>query len=146
MIRSAEAIWSGNLKQGMGAINTESGAIKDLDYSFTKRFENEKGTNPEELIAAAHAACYSMDLAHNLSVAGFVVKGVKTTDKVHLNKTDDGFEIGKIVMHCEAEVIGIDNETFLGFAESSKKNCIVAKALGKVNFELHISLNHKVEA
>lgn len=139
-IRSANAIWKGNLKEGKGSVNTESGLISDADYSFAKRFENEKGTNPEELLGAAHAACYSMALSNALSSDGFTVKSVKTSDKVHLDKVANGFAITKIEINCEAEVSGIDDKTFLKFAEDTKKGCPVAKALTGVEFVLNAKL------
>jgi len=137
LVRSANAEWKGNLKEGKGSVNTESGLINGADYSFAKRFENEKGTNPEELLGAAHAACFSMALSHALSSDGYTVKSVKTTDKVHLEQVANGFAITKIEVNCEAEVSGIDEKTFLKFAEDTKKGCPVSKALTGVEFILH---------
>lgn len=139
-IRSANATWKGNLKEGKGSVSTESGLVSDADYSFAKRFENEKGTNPEELLGAAHAACYSMALSNALSSDGFTVKSVKTADKVHLDKVANGFAITKIEINCEAEVSGIDEKTFLKFAEDTKKGCPVSKALTGVEFVLNAKL------
>jgi osmotically inducible protein OsmC len=137
IVRSANAEWKGNLKEGKGSVSTESGLIKEADYSFAKRFENEKGTNPEELLGAAHAACYSMALSAALSGDGYTVKSIKTYDKVHLEKVTNGFAITKIEVNCEAEVPGIDEKTFLKFAEDTKKGCPVSKALTGVEFILN---------
>jgi osmotically inducible protein OsmC len=140
MVRTANAVWNGNLKEGKGIVNVESGLFKDASYNFSKRFENEKGTNPEELIAAAHAACFSMALSAALSGAGHSVKSIKTTDKAHLEKSGDGFAITKIEVNCEAEVEGIDNKKFQEFAENTKKGCPVSKALTGVEFVLKATL------
>jgi lipoyl-dependent peroxiredoxin len=139
-IRTASAVWNGNLKDGKGIINVESGLFNDASYNFSKRFENEKGTNPEELLAAAHAACFSMALSAALSGAGHNVKSVKTIDKAHLEKSGDGFAITKIEIDCEAEVQGIDEKVFQQLAESTKKGCPVSKALTGVEFVLKASL------
>jgi lipoyl-dependent peroxiredoxin len=139
-IRTANAIWNGNLKEGKGLISVESGLFKDVSYNFSKRFENEKGTNPEELLAAAHAACFSMALSAALSGAGHTVKSVKTIDKAHLEKSGDGFAITKIEINCEAEVEGIDNKKFQEFAENTKKGCPVSKALTGIQFILNANL------
>jgi osmotically inducible protein OsmC len=139
-IRTANAIWNGNLKEGKGLISVESGLFKDVPYNFSKRFENEKGTNPEELLAAAHAACFSMALSAALAGAGHTVKSVKTIDKAHLEKSGDGFAITKIEINCEAEVEGIDNKKFQEFAENTKKGCPVSKALTGVQFVLNATL------
>lgn len=139
-IRTANATWNGNLKEGKGLVSVESGLFKEVSYTFSKRFENEKGTNPEELLAAAHAACFSMALSAALSGAGHTVKSVKTVDKAHLEKSGDGFAITKIEINCEAEVEGIDNKKFQEFAENTKKGCPVSKALTGVQFILNASL------
>jgi len=143
LIRSANATWKGNLKEGKGAVSTESGLIKEADYSFSKRFENEKGTNPEELLGAAHAACYSMALSASLEKAGHRPKSVTTSDKVFLEKSDAGFSITKIEMTCEAEVEGVDEKEFLKIAEETKKGCPVARALTGVEFVLNAKLKSK---
>jgi osmotically inducible protein OsmC len=140
VIRTANATWKGNLKEGKGIVSTESGLIKDADYSFSKRFENEKGTNPEELLGAAHAACFSMALSANLEKAGHNPKSVSTLDKVFLEKGDAGFSITKIEINCEAEVPGIDEKTFLKIAEETKKGCPVARAITGVEYVLKAKL------
>jgi osmotically inducible protein OsmC len=138
--RSANATWKGNLKEGKGSVSTESGVLNNIDYSFSKRFENEKGTNPEELIGAAHAACFSMALSNALASAGHKVNSVKTTEKVILDKVADGFSITRIEMLCEADVEGIDEKEFLKFAEDTKKGCPISKALASVEMKLDAKL------
>ncbi|MGH9765936.1 MAG: OsmC family protein, partial [Blastocatellia bacterium] len=110
--RTGNAVWEGTLKEGKGSVKLGSGAYEG-PYSFTSRFENGKGTNPEELIGAAHAGCFSMALANELAQAGHPAKRVSTTAKVHLEKTGDGFRITSIDLNTEAEVPGIDEQTFL---------------------------------
>ncbi|HEY9792229.1 MAG TPA: OsmC family protein [Candidatus Obscuribacterales bacterium] len=124
--RTADAQWNGGLKDGQGQIKLGSGAFQG-EYSFPSRFESGKGTNPEELIAAAHAGCFSMALAAGLGKAGFSPKQVRTTAKVHLNKVGEGFEINQIDLHCEAEVPSIDEPTFKREADNAKANCPVSK-------------------
>ena len=143
LVRSANATWNGNLKEGKGAVSTESGLIKEADYSFSKRFENEKGTNPEELLGAAHAACYSMALSGSLEKAGLKPIRVQTTDKVFLEKQEIGFTIVKIEMNCEVEVEGVDEKTFQKIADDTKKGCPVARALTGVEFVLNAKLKSK---
>jgi osmotically inducible protein OsmC len=139
-IRTANATWNGDLKTGKGIVSAESGLFKDAAYNFGQRFENAKGTNPEELLGAAHAACYSMALSAGLSGAGFKVKSVKTTDKVHIDKVGDGFTITKIEVNCDAEVEGIDDKKFQEIAEGTKKGCPVSRALTGVEFILKANL------
>jgi lipoyl-dependent peroxiredoxin len=139
-IRTANATWNGDLKTGKGIVSSESGLFKDAAYNFAQRFENAKGTNPEELLGAAHAACFSMALSAGLSGAGFKVKSVKTTDKVHIDKVGDGFSITKIEVTCDAEVEGVDEKKFQEIAEGTKKGCPVSKALTGVEFVLKATL------
>src|SRR5438093_4323680 len=112
MNRKASAVWRGGLKDGKGTISTDSGVLKDTQYSFSSRFEDGAGTNPEELIAAAHAGCFSMAFAGALGRAEFPPTRVHTTANVHLEKTDAGFRIPRIDLVCEAEVPGIDEAKF----------------------------------
>jgi osmotically inducible protein OsmC len=128
-VRTANAEWKGDLVKGTGTISTESGVLKNVTYNFVSRFEQGSETNPEELIGAAHAACFSMALAHGLSSAGFKVNSVQSEDKVHVIKADGGFVISKIELSTVADVEGIDDETFQKHAEASKKGCPVSKAL-----------------
>src|SRR3989440_10135772 len=109
--RNADATWEGNLKEGKGTMRLAGGAYNGA-YSFSSRFESGTGTNPEELIAAAHAGCFSMAFAHGLSQAGFPPRRVATTAKVHLEKSDAGFSIPRIDLETEAEVPRIDERAF----------------------------------
>src|SRR5947209_20346704 len=129
MVRKASAAWNGSLKEGKGTISSDSGVLSNTPYSFTTRFENAKGTNPEELIAAAHAGCFSMALAAGLTRAGFPPTRVHTTASVRLDKVGEGFEITKIELDCEAEVPKIDEAAFHAQATAAKEGCPVSKAL-----------------
>lgn len=137
--RTASAIWEGSLREGKGKMKLGSGAFEGA-YSFASRFEEGSGTNPEELIGAAHAGCFSMALSAGLGRSGFTPKRIQTTAKVHLIKADDGFKIGKIELETAAEVPQIDQKTFLEQAESAKKNCPVSKALAGVEIQLNARL------
>lgn len=139
MIRKADAEWNGGLKDGSGTLKTGSGAVDQL-YSFKSRFEDGTGTNPEELIAAAHAGCYSMALSFMLETAGHKADSVQTTAKVHLTPGDGGFSITKIELTTVGKVPGIDASQFAGFAEDAKKNCPVSKALAAVEITLDATL------
>lgn len=144
-IRQAEAEWQGNLKDGKGSMKLGSGAHQGA-YSFSSRFEDGKGTNPEELIGAAHAGCFSMALSHGLAQAGFTPTRVHTVAKVHLNKTDSGFAITAIDLETDAEIPGIDEKTFLSEAEKAKKGCPISKALAAVPIQLNARLVQKARA
>ncbi len=139
-VRKASAQWRGDLKSGNGDISTETGVLKNIPYNFTSRFESGSQTNPEEILGAAHAACYSMALANGIASAGFKVNSVVTEDKVHIEKLESGFTITKIEIHTEASVDGIDNEAFQKFAEDTKKACPVSKALAAVEMALTAKL------
>jgi lipoyl-dependent peroxiredoxin len=138
-IRNASAVWEGNLKAGKGSMKFGSGAFEG-QYSFASRFENGKGTNPEELIGAAHAGCFSMAFSHGLSEAGFTPTRVSTTAKVHLDPAPGGFKITLIELECEAVVPGIDNVTFQKQAEASKQGCPVSQALAATPIKLNAKL------
>ena len=125
-IRNAEAVWDGSLQEGSGTIRF--GSFEGA-YSFASRFEEGEGTNPEELIGAAHAGCYSMALGAGLGGAGFAPKRIQTAAKVHLLKVDDAFTITKIELETEADIPGIDDATFQEHVEDAKKNCPVSRAL-----------------
>jgi osmotically inducible protein OsmC len=129
--RQSEAQWSGDLKQGKGTMKLGSGAYEGA-YSFQSRMESGKGTNPEELIAAAHAGCFSMALSAMLSGAGHVPKKVHTTAKVSFDPVPGGFAITKIALETEAEIPGLDDPTFQKIAQDAKKGCPVSKALAAV--------------
>ena len=137
--RKSEAKWFGNLKDGGGTVSLGSGAY-DGRYSFASRFEDGDGTNPEELIAGAHAGCFSMALSHILAEAGYEPKHVKTTATVHLKPEGDGFAIPVIELDTEGDVPGIDSETFQKHAEDAKENCPVSKALAGVEIRLAAKL------
>ena len=139
-IRKASAEWRGDLRSGKGTISTETGVIKNTPYNFTSRFESGSQTNPEEILGASHAACYSMALANGLATAGFKVNSVVTEDKVHIEKLESGFTITKIEVHTEASVDGIDDTAFQKFAEDTKKGCPVSKALASVDMILSAKL------
>jgi lipoyl-dependent peroxiredoxin len=138
-VRKAEAEWTGNLREGKGRVKLGSGAYEG-EYSFVSRFEEGKGTNPEELIGAAHAGCFSMALSAGLTRAGLSPKRIHTTAQVHLEKVGDGFEITRIELDTEAEVPGLDEKAFLEHAESAKKGCPVSKALAGPKIELKARL------
>ncbi len=139
-VRKASAEWRGDLRSGKGSISTETGVIKNTPYNFTSRFESGSQTNPEEILGAAHAACYSMALANGLASAGFKVNSVVTEDMVHIEKLESGFTITKIEIHTEASVDGIDDTAFQKFAEDTKKGCPVSKALASVDMTLSAKL------
>src|SRR5260370_21698663 len=137
--RTATARWEGGLKQGKGTMRLGSGAFEG-QYSFSSRFEEGAGTNPEELIAAAHAGCFSMALSNGLAKAGHAPTRVETTASVHLDKVEGGFGITKIDLRTEAEVPGIDESAFKEQAETAKANCPQSKALAAVQLTLAASL------
>jgi lipoyl-dependent peroxiredoxin len=136
-VRKAEAAWNGNLKEGKG--NVKFGSFSG-PYSFASRFEDGQGTNPEELIAAAHAACFSMAFSHALSEAGHTPQQVQTTAKVHLVKGEGGFSIPHIDLQTEGRVPGIDNKKFQEVAEQAKTNCPVSKVLAGAKITLEATL------
>ena len=138
-IRSSDAEWKGNLRNGQGTMKLGSGAFEGA-YSFPSRFEAGKGTNPEELIAAAHAGCYSMALSAGLSAAGFTPTRIHTTARVHLERVGEGFAITKIELQTEADIPGIEDSAFQTQAESAKKNCPVSKALAGPQITLAATL------
>jgi osmotically inducible protein OsmC len=137
--RNAQAVWEGDLKSGRGRVKLGSGAFEG-QYSFSSRFESGTGTNPEELIAAAHAGCFSMALSHGLAQAGFPPRRVQTTAKVHLEKQDKGFAIPRIELETDAEVPGIDERAFQQQAETAKQNCPVSKLLAAAEITLKAKL------
>ncbi len=138
-VRKASAVWNGTLKDGSGSMKLASGAYEG-PYSFGSRFEDAPGTNPEELIGAAHAGCFSMALSAGLGKAGYDATRVETTARVHLEKVGEGFEITKIKLTTEAEVPGIDEATFQEQALGAKENCPVSKVLAAAEIELDAKL------
>lgn len=129
MKRLASASWSGNLKDGKGRLSTETGVLRDAPYGFHSRFEDGPGTNPEELIAAAHAGCYTMALTAALGQAGFTAERIETRAVVTLDKDGDGFAITAVALSCRAKVPAIDTAAFDGIAQDTKNNCPVSKLL-----------------
>ncbi len=130
-VRQASAKWMGTLQDGNGTMKMESGAYEG-QYSFTSRFEEGTGTNPEELIAAAHAGCYSMALSGSLGRAGFPATSINTTAKVRIERQEAGFRITRIDLETEATVPNIDNDKFQEVAEATKSTCPVSAALSAV--------------
>lgn len=144
MKRTAQAVWSGALKDGEGAISLQSGALKDSPYSFKARFEDESGksaTNPEELIAAAHASCFTMQLSHFLAEAGHPAAKLTTEAAVHIGPVDGGGQaISKSVLTLRGNVPGMDEAQFIELANKAKAGCPVSKALGAIEITLDAKL------
>ncbi|HEU4480164.1 MAG TPA: OsmC family protein [Pyrinomonadaceae bacterium] len=137
LTRTADAVWEGNLKDGKGTMNVGSGAF-DGPYTFASRFENGKGTNPEELLGAAHAGCFSMALSLGLVKAGFAPQRINTRATVHLDT--ENLRISAIDLDTKAQVPGINEEEFLEQAELAKNNCIVSQALKGTEIRLQATL------
>jgi lipoyl-dependent peroxiredoxin len=137
--RNGSAVWEGTLREGKGTVRLGSGAFEG-PYSFASRFEEGQGTNPEELIGAAHAGCFSMALAAGLTKAGYSPARVATTAKVHLGQAGGGFKITLIELETEADVPGIDQQAFQEQAETAKKNCPVSQALAATEITLSATL------
>src|SRR5438132_9873156 len=140
MDRKASAVWKGGLKDGKGEFSAPSGVFSHVPYTFKTRFEDAPGTNPEELIGAAHAACYSMALSHVLSEGGHKPTRVSTKADVTLEKVGDGPKITKILLTCEAVVPGIDDKTFQETANKVKTGCPISQALAATPIELKATL------
>jgi osmotically inducible protein OsmC len=141
MIKRAWAVWTGGIKEGGGTISTESGALKVQPYGFKARFENGKGTNPEELIGAAHAGCFSMALSLMLGEAGLTPEKIETHADVSLAKVGDGFEITASHLNVVAKIPGADKTKFEEIANKAKAGCPVSKLL-----KAQITMNAKLEA
>ena len=129
MKRKASAVWNGGLKGGKGTMSSDSGVLADTQYSFSTRFENGIGTNPEELIAAAHAGCFSMALSAELEKADLAAESVSTNSTLTFEKTDAGFTITKIHLDVVAKVPGANAESFAKIAEGAKGGCPVSRVL-----------------
>jgi lipoyl-dependent peroxiredoxin len=138
-VRKGEAVWEGNLREGHGTVKLGSGAYEGR-YSFGSRFEEAGGTNPEELIAAAHAGCFSMALSAGLGRSGFTPKRVATSAKVHLEKVGEGFKITRIELDNESVVPGLDEAAFQEHAKKAKEGCPVSQALASVEITLNARL------
>ena len=141
MKRSATAMLNGDLKSGKGTLSTESGVLSNSQYSFATRFENARGTNPEELIAAAHAGCFSMALSLQLAEAGLVAQSITTKATVTIEKTDAGFTITQSHLDLTARIPGASQQAFEAATESAKNGCPVSKLLNA-----RITLDRKLEA
>ena len=129
MQRKASAVWKGGLKDGKGSVSTASGVLSNTSYSFTTRFENSPGTNPEELIAAAHAACFSMALSAQLGNANLTPDSINTTANLSLDKLDSGWTVTAIHLDVAARVPKADNAAFQKAAEDAKAGCPISKLL-----------------
>jgi len=129
MKRTASAVWQGDLKQGKGTVSTQSGVLKDTQYSFTTRFESGAGTNPEELIAAAHAGCYSMALSAFLGQAGLTPKKISTQASLTFDQVEGNWTITAIHLEVRASVPGIDKAKFDAIAADAKAKCPVSRVL-----------------
>lgn len=129
MKRKASAVWRGAIKDGKGAISTDSGVLSDTQYSFSTRFEDGKGTNPEELIAAAHAGCFSMALSGQLGKEGMTAERIATTASVTLEKSGEGFAITAVHLDVTAKVPGAERGAFEKAAKNAKEGCPVSKVL-----------------
>ena len=139
MERTASAVWNGSLKEGKGTISTQSGALSDAPYSFVTRFENAKGTNPEELIGAAHAGCFTMALSAQLGTMNFTPQSLRTTAKVTLEKLDAGWTISKIHLDVTAQIPGITASAFESAAASAKANCPVSRLFkAEITMDAHL--------
>lgn len=141
MKRTASAVWSGGLKDGKGTISTQSGILDNTQYGFTSRFEQGAGTNPEELIAAAHAGCFTMALSLQLGEAGMVAESLTTNAAVTLEKGDDGFSITTVHLDLVARIPGADQQAFNDAANKAKEGCPISKLL-----RANITLNATLEA
>ncbi len=141
MKRKASAIWRGDLKTGKGSISTESGVLKETQYSFGTRFENGVGTNPEELIGAAHAGCFSMAFAAELGKAGLTPESIHTTATITLDKTDAGFTVTESHLDMAAKIPGADKEKVLAIANAAKAGCPISRLLNaKVTLDAKFEL------
>jgi lipoyl-dependent peroxiredoxin len=129
MKRSASAVWKGGLKDGKGTVSTESGVLANVPYNFRMRFETEKGTNPEELIAAAHAACYSMALSMILGDAGMKAESISTTAAVTLEQVGGGFSVTSSALETTVKIPNADKAAFQKAAEAAKTGCPISKLL-----------------
>ena len=129
MKRKASAVWRGDLKGGKGSISTDSGVLKDTQYSFSTRFENGVGTNPEELIAAAHAGCFSMAFSAELGKAGLTPDSINTTATITMDKTDAGFTVTESHLEMTAKIPGADKAKALEIANAAKAGCPISRLL-----------------
>ena len=141
MKRKASAVWRGGLKDGKGAISSESGVLKETQYSFSTRFENGIGTNPEELIAAAHAGCFSMACSAELGKAGITPESIRTTATITMDKTDAGWTITESHLDVAAKIPGVDAAKFTAAANAAKAGCPISRLL-----KANVTMDAKLEA
>jgi osmotically inducible protein OsmC len=141
MKRNGSAVWTGGLKDGKGTVSTDSGVLSNTQYSFSTRFEDGKGTNPEELIAAAHAGCFSMALSGQLGSAGMTAESIQTRASVNLEKTDAGFTITAVHLDVTAKIPGADRAKFETAANNAKAGCPISRLLNAT-----ITMDAKLEA
>jgi lipoyl-dependent peroxiredoxin len=141
MKRKASAVWQGGLKDGKGTMSTDSGVLSNLRYSFGTRFEDQAGTNPEELIGAAHAGCFSMALSGQLGAAKLVPESIKTAATVSLEKTDAGFTVTEIHLDVSARIPGANQEAFMKAANDAKAGCPISRLLNA-----KITMNARLES
>ncbi|HSO20504.1 MAG TPA: OsmC family protein [Desulfosarcina sp.] len=138
-MRTAQAIWKGTLKDGKGTMSIGRDG-KEFEYSYPSRFESGNGTNPEEMLGAAHAGCFSMALSLFVAEAGFTPGSIRTVARVHLDKSDEGFSITRIELDTTADVPGMDPKAFQTQADKAKANCPVSRALAGVEITLRAKL------
>jgi len=141
MKRKASAVWKGGLKDGKGSISTDSGVLSDTQYSFSTRFEDGIGTNPEELIGAAHAGCFSMALSGQLGNAGMTAESINTTATVTMEKTDAGFTVTEVHLDVTTKIPGASEEAFNIAANNAKTGCPISRLLNA-----KITMNAKLES
>jgi osmotically inducible protein OsmC len=141
MQRKGSAVWRGGLKDGKGTVSTDSGVLKETQYSFSARFENGAGTNPEELLAAAHAGCFSMALSGQLGNANLTAESIRTTATVTLDKVEGGFAITKVHLDVKAKIPGANQASFNTAANNAKAGCPVSKL-----FKAEITMNATLES
>jgi len=139
MKRKASAVWRGGLKEGKGTISSESGVLKETQYSFSTRFENGIGTNPEELVAAAHAGCFSMALSAELGKANITPESIHTTSTITIDKTDAGWTITESHLDVAAKIPGVDPAKFTAAANAAKAGCPISRLL-KANVTMDAKL------
>jgi osmotically inducible protein OsmC len=138
--KTASATWRGGLKEGRGTISTQSGVLKDQPYGFNTRFEGVTGTNPEELLGAAHAGCFTMALSKILGEAGMTAEHMQTTANVTLEKVGEGFEITNVALKLDAKIPGADKAKFLDAANKAKAGCPLSKVI-RANITLEANLS-----
>ncbi|KAF7766994.1 osmotically inducible protein OsmC [Pseudoalteromonas undina] len=138
--KSARSTWSGDIKKGKGYISTQSGALDNQPYGFNTRFEDKPGSNPEELVGAAHSACFGMALSLALGEAGFTAENINTEAVVSLDEVDDGFAVTHIALEVNATIADISNEQFQALCEDTKKGCPISKLLN-TSIKLTATLN-----